>query len=115
MAIDFASMTAPEYYAAVADVVAANPEIVPVLAGTFELDLTADDAGVYHLCFDPDGTWDVGPGAYPDATVKIISKWGTMKDLMSGKLNSNVAMMTGKVKMKGDFKTALKLGKLMEL
>lgn len=70
------------------------------------------DAG-YNVTF-ADGNASVAKGeaAAPSCTVTMAE--GDFLDLLSGKLNGQMAFMTGKLKVAGDFGLALKLESLLK-
>jgi putative sterol carrier protein len=108
-------MTTAEWFEQTLGKLKEHPEAVEGIKGTFQFDYTSDDNGVWHMCFPGDGTYDIGAGGYPEAAVKVVAKWENMWKIMNGELNANVAMMTGKMKFKGDMGVAMQLGKLTAL
>ena len=53
-----------------------------------------------------------GPAESPNCTIRIAA--ADFLDLVSGKLNGQMAFMTGKLKVAGDFGLALKLESLLK-
>jgi putative sterol carrier protein len=80
---------------------------------TIQYDISGDGGGTWHAVIK-DGTCTVNPGAAsaPDLTVTMASSdW---LDMIGGKLNGQMAFMSGKLKLKGDMGLAMKLGSLFQ-
>ena len=93
----------------------ADPASIEGIKGTFTFDFTKDGGEVWHMIFPGDGTLQTGEGALEDALCKISSKWAVMLKILNGELNGQVAIMSGKMKFKGDMKTAMQLKKVFLL
>ena len=80
---------------------------------TIQYDITGDGGGTWHAVIK-DGTCTVssGAGSAPDLTVTMASSdW---LDMTAGKLNGQMAFMSGKLKLKGDMGLAMKLASLFQ-
>ncbi len=80
---------------------------------TIQYEISGDGGGTWHAVIK-DGTCTVssGPAAAADLTVTMASPdW---LDMIGGKLNGQMAFMSGKLKLKGDMGLAMKLGSLFQ-
>ncbi|NJD61919.1 MAG: SCP2 sterol-binding domain-containing protein [Deltaproteobacteria bacterium] len=67
----------------------------------------------YNVAFT-DGVAAVSRGEAPAPACTVTMAEGDFLDLVSGKLNGQMAFMTGKLKVAGDFGLALKLESLLK-
>ena len=75
---------------------------------------TGDQGGTWHAVIK-DGTCAVNQGAAatPNLTLSMSSQdW---LDMIGGKLNGQMAFMSGKLKLKGDMGLAMKVGSLFSV
>jgi len=73
-----------------------------------QYDITGDAGGTYHVSI-ADGTCALheGPAASPNLTLTMAAQdW---IDMVSGKLNGQIAFMSGKLKHKGDMSLLMRL------
>ena len=81
---------------------------------TIQYDISGDGGGTWHAVIK-DGTCTVNSGAAaaaPDLTVTMASSdW---LDMTAGKLNGQMAFMSGKLKLQGDMGLAMKLASLFQ-
>jgi len=73
-----------------------------------QYDITGDAGGTYHVSI-ADGTCALheGPAASPNLTLTMATQdW---IDMVSGKLNGQIAFMSGKLKHKGDMSLLMRL------
>lgn len=78
---------------------------------TIQYEISGEGGGTWHAVIK-DGTCSVssGPASAADLTVTMASPdW---LDMIGGKLNGQMAFMSGKLKLKGDMGLAMKLGSL---
>lgn len=61
-----------------------------------------------------DGKASVAAGEAPSANCTVTMAEGDFLDMLSGKLNGQMAFMTGKLKVAGDMGLALKLGSFIK-
>jgi len=108
-------MTDKEWVNNIKTKVEEDTSVVEGIKGTFQFDFTKDGGSIWHMSFSGDGAVEIGEGPLADADCKITSKWEHMDKVLKGELNEQVAMMTGKMKFKGDMKTAMQLKKVLEL
>lgn len=90
----------------------ANPEVGQSINGIVVFDLAGDGGGQWTLDLTkPGGAVTTGADANPKVTLSM--KASDFVDMVDGKLNAQMAFLTGKLKVKGDMGAALKLGKLL--
>jgi putative sterol carrier protein len=80
---------------------------------TYQFNISGDEGGEWFISILPD-IKEVKPGTHaePDCVISMSDK--NFVNLVSGSLNPQLAFMTGKLKVKGDFGLALKLGKILK-
>jgi putative sterol carrier protein len=79
-----------------------------------QYDITGEGGGTYHVDI-ADGKCAVsaGPAGSPNLTLTMAAQdW---LDMVSGKLNGQMAFMSGKLKLKGDMGLAMKLAGLFSI
>jgi putative sterol carrier protein len=79
-----------------------------------QYDITGDGGGTYHVeIADGKCTLREGPAAAPKLTLTMAAQdW---LDMVSGKLNGQMAFMSGKLKHKGDMGLLMKLPSLFAI
>lgn len=79
-----------------------------------QYDITGDGGGTYHVeIADGKCTLREGPAASPKLTLTMAAQdW---VDMVSGKLNGQMAFMSGKLKHKGDMGLLMKLPSLFAI
>lgn len=88
-----------------------RPERAQGLKAAIQYDITGSDGGTYHVdIVDGCCTLHEGPAGTPSLTLTMASQdW---LDMLSGKLNGQVAFMSGKLKHKGDMSLLMRLPSL---
>jgi len=82
------------------------------LKAVYQFEITGDGGGTWVLDLNaPGGKVTKGPS--PDAKCTVTMDAANFSDLIEGKLNPQMAFMTGKLKVKGDMGLALKLGTIL--
>jgi hypothetical protein len=89
--------------------------------------ITTSMADVYEACPDGKARWlfvqceggklarfDVGEGESPEAEFRIVGSYDTFAAISKGELGSQKALMTGKLKLKGNMAKALRLAPLAD-
>lgn len=79
--------------------------------GVFQFELSGDAGGVFHVVVD-DGRIAVadGPHSAPSCTIKMsVADYDKLRE---GKLNGQVAFMTGKMKVSGNVMQTMKFAKI---
>jgi putative sterol carrier protein len=88
-------------------------KIAPKLAGLTCVYQFKVGEEIYNVAFT-DGNAAVSKGEAPAPSCTVTMAEGDFLDLLSGKLNGQMAFMTGKLKVAGDFGLALKLESLLK-
>ena len=71
------------------------------LKAVYQFDLTGDNGGKYNLAID-DGQLTVGDGTHASPNITITMSANDYLDMVNGKLNPQMAFMSGKLKIAGD-------------
>jgi len=80
---------------------------------TIQYDISGDGGGTWHAAIK-DGTCMVAPGPAPSPDLTVTMASSDWLDMIGGKLNGQMAFMSGKLKLKGDMGLAMKLGSLFQ-
>ena len=80
----------------------------------YQFDITGDDGGKWWVDTTKSGG-EVGEGDNDGAKCTITMASNDFVDMVTGKLNGQMAFMTGKLKIKGDMSLAMKLGSVLGL
>ena len=80
---------------------------------TIQYEIGGEGGGTWHAVIK-DGTCTVNSGAAPAADLTVSMASGDWLDMIGGKLNGQMAFMSGKLKLKGDMGLAMKLGSLFQ-
>ena len=78
------------------------------LSGVYQFDISGDGGGRWHADID-DGTLAVVKGAADAPTITITASDEDWLSIVNGRLNPQMAFMTGKLKVKGDMGLAMRL------
>jgi putative sterol carrier protein len=89
-----------------------KPEVAKAINSSYQFALTGDGGGNWFVDLTkPGGEVKAGTLENPGVTITMAAKDFT--DLVSGKLNGQMAFMQGKLKIKGDMSLALKLQQIL--
>ncbi len=80
----------------------------------YQFMVTGDNGGNWWVDTTKSGG-EVGEGENADAKCTITMSDTDFIDMVTGKLNGQMAFMTGKLKIKGDMSLAMKLGNVLGL
>lgn len=90
----------------------AKPDKAKAVNAIVNFDITGPTGGQWTLdCTQPDAP--VKTGNDPAAKVTVVMSDADFVSLVAGQLNAQMAFLTGKLKVKGDMGTALKLGNIL--
>ncbi len=84
-----------------------NKDAAKGLNATYQFDLSGDNGGKWHVVFN-DGTCTVKDGAAATPSITISMTAQDYVDMTTGKLNGQVAFMSGKLRIAGDMGLALR-------
>jgi putative sterol carrier protein len=90
-----------------------KPEIAAAIKSSYQFALTGDGGGQWYVDLTTPGAVDVKSGTLESPGVTITMTAKDFTDLVSGKLNGQMAFMQGKLKIKGDMALALKLQQIL--
>jgi len=85
-----------------------NKEAAKGLTAVYQFDLSGDGGGKWNVTIK-DQTIDVKEGASPSPNITISMTAQDYLDMLSGKLNGQVAFMSGKLRIAGDMGLALRM------
>jgi putative sterol carrier protein len=85
-----------------------NKEAAKGLNATYQFNLSGEGGGQWNVLIK-DEQCEVKEGAHPSPNITISMAAGDYLDMINGKLNGQVAFMTGRLKISGDIGLALKL------
>ena len=90
-----------------------NADAAKGMNSTIQFNLTGDGAATYHIVVkDGAATVAEGPAATPNMTMTVSAQ--DYLDIQSGKLNGQMAFMSGKMKIAGDMGLAMKMQSLIK-
>src|SRR3990172_7122008 len=84
------------------------------LKAVYQFDLTGDNGGKYNLAID-DGKLGVAEGTHASPNITITMAASDSLDMVNGKLNPQMAFMSGKLKIAGDMGLAMKMAQLFPM
>lgn len=100
------------FHKKIAERLQANPDVAKKINSSYQFDLTGDGGGQWAVDLTKEGG-QVVDGTIATPGVTVTMKAADFLDLVAGKLNGQMAFMTGKLKIKGDMSLALKLQQLL--
>ena len=100
--------TPAEFFNKKAEELAANPAALTGINATYQFTLTGDPEGSWVMKLTDDEK-SVDVGAIDDADCSITMDAGDFMAMIEGRLNPQMAFMTGKLKVAGEMGLALKL------
>lgn len=98
--------TPAEYFAELPGKV--NKDKIKGMNAIYQWDITGDNGGKWHVILKDDNL-AIGQGAAATPNITLTLDAQNFMDLISGKLNGQMAFLTGKLKIQGDMTLAMKL------
>ena len=89
-----------------------NKDKVKGMNAVYQWDITGDDGGKWHVVLKDDDV-KVGDGVAENPNITLTLETQNFMDLVNGKLNGQMAFLTGKLKIQGDMTLAMKLQSLL--
>ncbi|MGH7813650.1 MAG: SCP2 sterol-binding domain-containing protein [Candidatus Binataceae bacterium] len=91
-----------------------NKDAAKGLNATYQFDLSGDGGGKWAVSIANDAcTVKEGPAASPNITISMSAQ--DYLDMIGGKLNGQVAFMSGKLRIAGDMGLALRMQSLFQV
>ena len=90
-----------------------NKDAAKGLNAIYQFDLSGDGGGKWHVIINND-TCQVKEGAAASPSITISMTAQDYLDMLSGKLNGQMAFMTGKLRIAGDMGLALRMQSLFQ-
>ena len=104
--------TPKEIFDAMAEAFTADPNKAEGVTAVYQFVITGDNGGKWFADTTGD-TPNIGEGEHDNPNVTITCADQDFVDIKSGKLNGQMAFMTGKLKIAGDMGLAMKLQKII--
>ena len=90
-----------------------NPDAAKGMNSVIQFNLTGDGGGNYHVVIK-DGTAQVNEGSHASPNMTMTMAAQDYVDMITGKLNGQMAFMSGKLKIAGDMGLAMKMQTLFK-
>lgn len=90
-----------------------NPDAAKGMNSVIQFNLSGDGGGNYYVEIK-DGTAKVSEGTHPSPNMTMTLAASDYVDLIMGKLNGQMAFMSGKLKIAGDMGLAMKMQTLFK-
>lgn len=91
-----------------------NPDKIQGMNCVYQFNITGEGGGEWNIAI-ANGNATVAQGAAEKPSITITMEAGNFISLLQGKLNGQMAFMTGKLKIQGDMALALKLQSVFNL
>jgi len=90
----------------------AKPDLIGKINAVYQFNISGAEGGAWSVdCTQPGGAVAMGNAVAPRCTVSMVD--ADFLKLVTGKLNAQMAFMTGKIKIQGDMGLAMKLQQLL--
>jgi len=90
----------------------AKPDVVAKINAIYQFNISGPGGGTWAVdCTQPGGK--VSAGAVPNARCTVAATDQYFLDIVNGKLNPQMAFMSGKLKIQGDMGLAMKLQQIL--
>lgn len=96
----------------IAEIINENPEPIQGFNAVVQFEVTDQDPSTYQYYFE-DNTLKIMAGVEAEPKVTMQLNYDHFKKFLLGKLSGAMALMTGKVKVKGDITVALKIENIL--
>ncbi|KRT74729.1 MAG: sterol carrier protein [Deltaproteobacteria bacterium CSP1-8] len=106
-----AETTVREYFESLESKLNADPSKLAGMSSVYQFKVGEES---YNVAFT-DGKAAVATGDAPNPNCTVTMAQNDFLDMLGGKLNSQMAFMTGKLKVAGDMGLALKLGSFLKV
>ena len=90
-----------------------NPDAAKGMNSVIQFNLSGDGGGSYHVIIK-DGAASVQDGTHASPNMTMTMAAQDYVDMISGKLNGQMAFMSGKLKIAGDMGLAMKMQSLFK-
>src|SRR5215467_9072168 len=90
-----------------------NADAAKGMNATIQFNLSGDNGGQWYVAIK-DGKADIQKGTAPSANMTLSMAAQDYVDMIMGKLNGQMAFMSGKLKISGDMGLAMKLQSLFK-
>jgi len=90
-----------------------NADAAKGMSSVIQFNLSGDGGGTYHVTIK-DGACAVAEGAHASPNMTMTMAAQDYVDMISGKLNGQMAFMSGKLKIAGDMGLAMKMQSLFK-
>src|SRR5512142_3488645 len=90
----------------------AKPDVVQKINAIYQFNITGPGGGAWSVdCTQPGGK--IQPGSAPNAKCTVAATDQDFLAIVNGKLNAQMAFMSGRLKIQGDMGLALKLQQIL--
>ena len=90
-----------------------NADAAKGMSSVIQFNLTGDGGGNYHVVIK-DGACSVSEGSHASPNMTMTMAAQDYVDMITGKLNGQMAFMSGKLKIAGDMGLAMKMQSLFK-
>jgi putative sterol carrier protein len=90
----------------------ARPDVAEKIAAVFQFHVSGPEGGSWFVDLVKPGG-EVAAGTSPDAKCTVSMKDADLLAMVNGKLSPQMAFMTGKIKIQGDYGLAMKLAQVL--
>jgi len=98
--------TCSEFFSGLQEAI--DPEKVQGIDATYQWDINGDGGGKWWVKLS-EGSVEIGEGEASDPNITLTVEAQDWVDIVNGKLNGQMAFLTGKLKIQGDMSLAMKL------
>jgi putative sterol carrier protein len=89
-----------------------KPDVIAKINSVYQFNISGAGGGAWFVdCTQPGGK--VGAGSAPNAKCTVVATDQDFLAIVNGKLNAQMAFMSGKLKIQGDMALAMKLQQIL--